>query len=169
MNEAATGATELEGGAGGDVPLRTVRIRPLLRIAVAVGDIVEISAGRRLVPLTGGTFVGRDDLRGVVLPGGSDWQYVRPDGSVDIEAHYALRTHDGRGIEVHSSGVRHVSPDIVERMAAGEQVDPDDYYFRTHIRLETTEPSLAHLNHRIGLATGQRDLDLVHIHIHEVL
>lgn len=148
---------------------RSLHLRSLVHIVVSVADPVVIDEGRRYVPLTGGTFVGRDGLRGVVLPGGSDWQRARPDGSLDIEAHYALLTDGGSGIEVHSSGVRRANPQVLERIAQGEPVDPDEYYFRTHIRIETAAPGLAHLDNLLGIATGQRDRDRVHIHVHEVL
>jgi hypothetical protein len=120
--------------------------------------------------LVGGTFTGPDGLEGAVLPGGADWQRVHATaGVVELQAHYALRTADGRTIEVRSEGVRRASRDVLARIAAGEDVHPDDYYFRTHIRLETADESLAHLNHVLGLATGQRDRSQVHIHVHEVL
>ncbi len=152
-----------------DVALRPIRLRGLLRIEVTVSDVVEVTGSRRYVPLTGGTFVGRGGLRGVVLPGGSDWQRLRSDGSLEIEAHYALRTDAGSGIEVHSSGIRRCSPDVVERIATGEPVDPDDYYFRTHISLEAADAGVAHLDGLLGVATGQREQNHVHIHVHEVL
>ena len=146
-----------------------MRLRPLLEIKVTVAEPVDVDEGRRFVPLIGGTFVGRGGLRGVVVPGGMDWQRTRSDGSLEIEAHYALRTDDGAGIEVYSNGVRRVSPDVTARIAAGEPVDADDYYFRTHIRLGTAAAGLSHLDNLLGVATGQRDRDLVHIHVHEVL
>ena len=152
-----------------DDGIRPVDLRPLLRIALSVADPVEVTEGRRYVPLTGGTFVGRDGLRGTVLAGGSDWQRIRPDGSVEIEAHYALRTDDGSGLEVDSVGVRRVSPEVAARLAAGDAVDPDEYYFRTFIRLTTAAPSLGHFDNLLGIATGQRNRDVVHIHVHEVL
>lgn len=34
---------------------------------------------RRVIPITGGTF-SDPKIKGVVLPGGEDWQLVRPDG-----------------------------------------------------------------------------------------
>ena len=146
-----------------------MRLRPLLDIRVTVADPVEIDEGRRFVPLIGGTFVGRGGLRGVVVSGGMDWQRARPDGSLEIEAHYALRADDGGGIEVYSNGVRRVGPDVAARIASGEPVDADEYYFRTHIRLGTAAAGLSHLDNLLGIATGQRDRDLVHIHVHEVL
>jgi hypothetical protein len=149
--------------------MRSVHLRPLLAIALTVEAPVVVDPQRRYVPLTGGTFEGRDGLRGVVLPGGADWQRVRPDGSLELDARYALRTDEGHGIEVRSTGVRSASADVLRRLNDGDQVDPDDYYFRTHIRLRTSAPVLAHLDGLVGISTGQRDAGLVRIHVHEVL
>ncbi len=159
--------TELPPGNGPH--LRPLSTRPMLRIELDAADPVVLSERRRYVPLTGGSFQGLGGLEGVVLPGGADWQRVDPTGAVELEAHYALRTADDRTIEVRSTGVRHASGDVLARIAAGEPVDPDEYYFRTHIRLESADESLAHLNHVLGIATGQRDRTRVHIHVHEVL
>lgn len=149
--------------------IRDVHLRPLLAIAVTVEEPVAVDPQRRYVPLTGGTFVGRDGLTGIVLPGGADWQRVRPDGTLDLDAHYALRTDDGSGIEVHSTGVRRAAAEVLRRLGNGDRVDPAEYYFRTHIRLRTSAPALAHLDGLIGISTGQRDATHVHIHVHEVL
>ena len=149
--------------------VRPVATRPMLRIELEVADPVVVSEARRYVPLTGGTFHGRAGLEGVVLPGGADWQRVHPTGAIELDAHYVLRTVDGRTVEVRSKGVRRADSDVLVRLAAGEQVHPDEYYFRTHIGLKTADESLAHLNHVLGLATGQRDRSRVHIHVHEVL
>jgi Protein of unknown function (DUF3237) len=163
------GSRQWPDGPTSEWQLRSLQLRPLLHIEVTVADPTEVFEGRRYVALTGGTFVGRGGLRGVVLPGGSDWQRSRPDGSLEIEAHYALRTDEGTGVEVHSTGVRRVSPHVQRRIASGEPVDPDEYYFRTHIRLETAAADLAHLDNLLGIATGRRDREVVHIDVHEVL
>src|SRR3954462_12504061 len=89
----------------GEPQLRPLATRPMLRIELDAADPVTVSEGRRYVPLTGGWFQGRGGLEGVVLPGGADWQRVHPTGVVEVEAHYALRTSDGRTVEVRSSGV----------------------------------------------------------------
>lgn len=62
-----------------------------------IGDRVRI-------PITGGTFSG-PQISGVVLPSGEDWQLIRPDGFVQIEANYWMRTDDGTLIHVVNKGV----------------------------------------------------------------
>ena len=115
-----------------------------MTIEVAVQPIVDLggfpTGGRRVVAFDGGTFEGRDGLRGTIAPGGVDWQLARSDGVLDIDAHYLLLTDDGEPIEVRSTGLRKASPAVAERIARGEPVDPSEYYFRTHIRLSTSSP-----------------------------
>jgi hypothetical protein len=149
--------------------MRPIALRELLAIEVAVLPVVELGGGRRYVPFDGGTFAGRDGLAGIVLAGGIDWQRARSDGVLEIDAHYALCTDRDEAIEVRSTGVRKMTEAVAERVARDEPVAPDEYYFRTHIRLTTSASRLAHLNDVLAISTGQRERDVVHIHVHEVL
>jgi hypothetical protein len=150
-----------------------VELRPLLVIDVDVEPIVELGSlplgVRRFVPFRGGTFEGRDGLRGTLGPGGVDWQVARPDGVLEIDAHYVLVTDTDESIEVQSRGLRSASPDVAARIASGEIVDATEYYFRTHIRLATASPRLAWMNDLLAVSTGQRRRDTVRIDVHEVL
>jgi hypothetical protein len=150
--------------------VRPVTVRELLSIRVRVRPVVDLGGGRRYVPFDGGTFEGRQGLglSGIILEGGVDWQTVRPDGTLEIDAHYTLSTDAGELIEVRSTGLRKASPVVSERLARGEDVDPDEYYFRTHVRFTTASPRLAWLNDRLGISTGRRDRSLVTIDVHEV-
>ena len=56
------------------------------------------------VPITGGVFAG-ERLRGTVVPGGADWQLVRADGWMIIEADYFMRTDDGIDVHVRNVGL----------------------------------------------------------------
>lgn len=61
---------------------------------------------RRIIPITGGTFEG-PKIRGEVLPGGEDWQLVRPDGDTELNARYLLKTDDGHIIQVINQALIH--------------------------------------------------------------
>ena len=83
-----------------------------------VGDT---PAGRRQnVTITGGRFSG-PGFSGRVLPGGGDYQLIRPDGAVEIDAEYLLETDDH--IVVHA---RHLGT-ITPPKAGGE-----GYFWSTH-------------------------------------
>lgn len=68
--------------------MRPVALREFLSIRVLVRPVVDLGGGRRYVPFDGGSFEGRDGLRGTSREGGVDWQTVRSDGVLEIDAHY---------------------------------------------------------------------------------
>jgi hypothetical protein len=136
------------------------RLTLVYRLEASVGeplDVGEVDGGRRrIVPLTGGTFSG-PELRGTLLPGASaDWQLVLPDGSALGDIRYTLQTEPGDLLAVRSQSVRHGSPDVLARLARGEDVDASEYTFRTATRIETAAPALAWLNRGIFISVGGR-------------
>lgn len=149
-----------------------MNLEELMTIDVQVDPILDLgdpgTGTRRIVPFTGGTFSGRDGLTGTIAPGGSDWQLVRPDGVIDIDAHYVLQTDAGAFIEVQSTGIRRAAPAVLDRIATGEIVDPSEYYFRTHIRLSTADTALAWMNDVLAVATGERRSSSVRIAVFEL-
>jgi hypothetical protein len=57
---------------------------------------------------------------------------------------------------VQARGVRHGPPEVLARLAAGEDVDPAEYTFRTTVAIETADPELAWLNDGVFVAVGAR-------------
>jgi len=139
-------------------------LEPLARFHVALDPILHLGdtprGNRRIIPITGGSFTG-PRLTGDILPGGGDWQIVRPDGTADIDTRYTLRTHDAAHIMLTTTGLRHGPPDILARLARGDEVDPASYYFRLVLRFETSDERYAWLNRTIGIASGMRTADAV--------
>jgi len=133
---------------------------PMARVRCDVDALVSLGAGpygeRRYVPLGGGTVEG-PELEGTIVEGGVDWQVGRADGVLDIAAHYVIRTADGALVEVQSNGMRHGPPEVMARLAAGEPVPPEAYFFRTVMRFTTGHPVWQHLNKVIAIAVGQRE------------
>ncbi|WP_439533522.1 DUF3237 domain-containing protein [Polymorphobacter sp.] len=75
-------------------------------VEVCPPDALDADTGGplRLVRIAGGTVTG--SLEGEVLPGGTDWQTVSPDGAVAIDARYLLQLVDGTRVELQSRGLR---------------------------------------------------------------
>jgi len=95
---------------------------------------------RRIIPITGGTFSG-PKIKGVVLPGGEDWQLVRPDGDTELYARYLLKTDDGHTIQIINQALIHVG-------------DPGGFYCKSVLDLEAPKNSpYDYLNHAIFLGT----------------
>jgi hypothetical protein len=121
----------------------------------------EIEGGRRrFIAITGGRAYG-PKLSGTVLPGGGDWQTIMPGGLTRIEARYFIKASDGTVIEVTNPGVRVASPEVIERLARGENVDPSLYYFRTTPQFRATGTAHAWLQRAVFVARGVRRPDHV--------
>lgn len=111
---------------------------------------------RRIIPILEGTFEG-PHLRGSFVPqGAADWQFQRPDQVTQAEATYALRTDDDVLIQVCNFGLRHGPEAVMQRLAAGEEVDPSEYYFRTAMRLTAPRGKYDWLNRNIFVSSGAR-------------
>jgi hypothetical protein len=141
-------------------------VRATLEAPILVGEVPE--GARRVVPIRGGTFEGMR-LRGTVLPGGADWQSLRADGVMMVEAQYLLRTDDGVILQVNNRGMRHGPEAVMRRLGAGETVDPAEYYFRATPRLSAPAGRYEWLNRRIFLCSGARLADAVVLWFYEVL
>ena len=133
---------------------RVFRLEATLGEPLDLGDLAQ--GRRRIVPLTGGTFAG-PELNGKLLPGSSaDWQTVLPDGTALGDIRYTLQTDNADLLYVQARGVRHGSPDVLERLARGEDVDAREYTFRTSTQIETAAPALDWLNKGVFICVGGR-------------
>jgi hypothetical protein len=87
------------------IPVRTPSLEFIYEAVVDVGEVEDLGpgplGGRRMVPITGGSFEG-PRLRGTVVPGGLDRQLVRADGVRLLDAFYEMRTDDGAVITVRN-------------------------------------------------------------------
>jgi hypothetical protein len=149
-----------------------VAVDPFATVTADLGDIIDLGhspyGGRRVVPILGGTVSG-PRLSGRILPGGADWQIVRPDGVTDIHASYAFETDEGARVTVDSRGLRHGPPEVINRLYRGETVDPSEYFFRTLIRFEAGNEETAWLNKVMALGNGRRAKNAVILDLFEIL
>jgi hypothetical protein len=130
----------------------------LFTLSADVGELVSLGpcplGERRVVYITSGTFEG-PAMRGELL-GGADWQILRSDGALELDARYAIREERCGVVQVLSQGYRHGPTEVMARLARGEEVDPASYFFRTTMRFETGASELAWLNRTIAVATAER-------------
>jgi hypothetical protein len=139
--------------------LLEARTQPLFAMRLDVRKILVIGETpttlRRIGVVFGGRFEGAR-LSGEVLDGGSDWQSVRPDGSILLDVRLTLRTDDGALIAMTYKGVRTGPRDVIERLERGEVVDPDSYYFRINPMFETASETYGWLNGILAVGVGHR-------------
>jgi len=130
-------------------------------VQVQVADpvvVADLPSGqtRRIIDILGGTVDG-PEIQGEVVPGGADWQLIRQsDGFTDIDARYTIRTDDGHLIYVSNIGIRHASPEVMQRLNAGEEVDQSLIYFRAIPKFETEAPGLDWLMKHVFVSAGER-------------
>ena len=141
------------------------------RVRADVGQPQELGTTlvgeRRIVPIAGGEIEG-PQIRGRILPGGADWQVVRPDGAAWLEARYTVETDDGALVYVRNLGVRHGPPEVLDRVRKGEPVDPSEYYFRSTPRFESSHPRYEWLNLVVAVGSGARLADEVLLDVYAV-
>lgn len=138
-------------------------LEPAFTVDARLGPLedhgVTRAGHRRVVPIAGGRVVGLFDAE--ILPGGADWQVVRPDGTVEIDTRYSARTPAGEYVHFRTSGMRSGPPPVLAALLRGEDVDPASYYFRVAVYLETSAPRLDFLERSIFVASAVRGADSV--------
>jgi hypothetical protein len=129
----------------------------------------EIGSGiRRIIPITGGEVKG-EGINGKVCPFGADFQIIRPNELIELEARYAFETHDGAVVYVENKGLRFGPIDLLQKLKRGEPVDPRLIYFRTVPRFETGAAKYRWLMENLFIGSATRHADRVVIDVHQVL
>lgn len=123
---------------------------------------------RRVIPIVGGTVEG-PQIKGEILNGGADWQIIRKDGVVELEAHYQFITDDGVTIYKKNTGFRVTPPEVAAKIERGESVAASEYYFRATPRFEAPQGKYEWMNNTIFVCTGAKDPAGVLIRIWKVL
>jgi len=141
-------------------------------ITAKIGDVT--SAGdtgtgvRRIIPIVGGEVKG-EKINGKVFPFGADFQVIRPNELIELEAKYAFETDDGAIVYVENKGLRFGPVDLLQKLKRGEPVDPKLIYFRTVPKFETGATQYQWLMEHLFIGSAARHADRVIIDVHQVL
>jgi hypothetical protein len=146
--------------------------RYVFTITALIGPVInagEIGHGvRRVIPVIGGDIRG-EGINGKILPSGADFQIIRANELIELEAKYALETDDGAFIYVANYGIRFGPPELMQQLKRGEPVDPKLIYFRTTPRFETGHPKYRWLMENLFVGSAARHAERVVIDVHQVL
>lgn len=149
------------------MPIAT-QLEHICDVAVKVAKPLEIgdvgTGERRIIDILGGTLSG-PKFNGEVLPGGADFQIIRPNGFTILEARYAIKSQDGALVYVENNGVRFGAPEVMAKIKRGEPVDPAQVYFKSVIRFETASEKYRWMMESIFVCSGQRRPDAVELSI----
>lgn len=125
--------------------------RHLTTLTVAVDWAAMVDTGRtehgrrRVAPVAGGQFQG-ERLSGIVLPGGADWVFNRPDGMMTVDVRLPLQTHDGAHLSLTYRGLMVADAEAMKRFGRGQSLDASEYRLRTVAAFETGDPRYVWLN-----------------------
>jgi hypothetical protein len=149
-----------------------IETRFVFTVTVRIAEVTsagDIGHGvRRIIPIIGGEVKG-EKVNGKVLPFGADFQIIRPNELIDLEAKYALETDDGAVIYVENRGIRFGPVELLQKLKRGEPVDPKLIYFRTVPKFETGAEKYRWLMEHIFVGSAARHADRVVIDVHQVL
>jgi hypothetical protein len=123
---------------------------------------------RRIIPITGGEVKGKD-INGKVCAFGADFQIIRPNELIELEAKYAFETDDGAVVYVENKGIRFGPVELMQRLKRGEPVDPKLIYFRTVPKFETGSQKYRWLMENLFIGSAARHADRVVLDVHQVL
>jgi hypothetical protein len=149
-----------------------LQTRYVFTITAHIGSVTsagDIGTGvRRIIPITGGEVKGKD-VNGKVCAFGADFQIIRPNELIELEAKYAFQTDDGAVIYVENRGIRFGPVELLQQLKRGEPVDPKLIYFRTVPRFETGSEKYRWLMESLFVGSAARHADRVVIDVHQVL
>src|SRR5262245_61613979 len=149
-----------------------IQTRYAFTITALIGPVTsagETGTGvRRIIPIIGGEVKG-ERINGKVLSFGADFQIIRPNELIDLEAKYAFETDDGAVVYVENRGIRFGPVELLQKLKRGEPVDPKLIYFRTVPRFETGTEKYRWLMEHIFVGSAARHADRVVIDVHQVL
>ena len=126
-----------------------MELKLFLEAEIVLGEVQDMGV-RRIVHVMGGRFWS-EELNGTILEGGGDWQQIRPDGVVEIDTRYTLKTDDGALIYLTNQGLR------------------DGGYMRTFSRFESNDERYAWLNKRLFVSDGAKMDGVVKHRFYEIL
>jgi hypothetical protein len=150
----------------------SLQTKYVFTVTALIGPVLtagETGSGvRRVIPVIGGDVRG-EGINGRVLPSGADFQIIRPNELIELEAKYAIELDDGAVIYVENRGIRFGPPDLMQQLKRGEAVDPKLIYFRTIPRFETGHPKYSWLMENLFVGSAARHAERVIIDVHQVL
>jgi hypothetical protein len=141
-------------------------------LTVRIGEVT--SAGetghgvRRIIPILGGEVRGAE-VNGKICAFGADFQIIRPNELIELEAKYAFETDDGAVVYVENKGLRFGPVELLQKLKRGEPVDPALIYFRTVPKFETGSDKYRWLMQNLFIGSAARHADRVVIDVHQVL
>ena len=142
-----------------------------LRIEVAGSHVfgeTPMGTMRRIDYFGSGHFKGpRIDAR--IVKGGADALLQRFDGVIQPDVRLVLDIAGGHHLLIQYKGYRHAAPEVMEQIACGEMVRPEEVYLRTALFFETDSKDHDWLNRMVAVGVGRREPKAAVYDVFEIL
>lgn len=122
---------------------------------------------RRLDRLDRGHFKGPRIQAEIVA--GMDLLLGGTDAAMRPDVRLVLKLDDGEILLIVYRGVRHGPPEVMQRIASGEQVPAHEYYLRTGLVFETASMRYDWMNRIVAVGVGRREPDAAVYDVFEIL
>jgi hypothetical protein len=108
--------------------------------------LATLPYGKRIIAnVDSGHFEG-PNIKETVQPPAGDCLLIRADNPVQLGVRVSLVTDDNTLIYTNYQGLRAGQQSVLDRLAAGEDVDSREYYMRTICKFETADGKYDWLN-----------------------
>ena len=131
--------------------------------------LATLPYGKRIIANVDGRHFEGTNIKGTVQPPACDWLLIRADNSVQLDVRVSLVTDDNTLIYMSYQGLRAGQQSVLDHLAAGEDVDPREYYMRTICKFETADGKYDWLNQLLAAETSQRFPDRVVYDNHQII
>jgi hypothetical protein len=138
-----------------------------MEIQTEPARVVAFAGGRKAVAMIGsGTVSGR--ITGRVLPGGADWFVIDPNGVGHVDVRLMIEVDGGEFIDVAYDGKLVMPRGGWRRLSSGEDLPPDEVYFRTALRFVAADGDYGWLNSILAVGVGAMGPGWVRYSVHEL-
>ncbi|KAJ5762578.1 uncharacterized protein N7511_005960 [Penicillium nucicola] len=136
------------------------KLTHLFTLRCAVDPPMEVGNGpygrRRCVPIKSGSVKGKY-INGEVVPtGGADFMLVEEDQTTHVNTNYMIKSDDGAYIYIRTEGTRAGPPEVLRALMEGGPVDPSQYWFHLHVKIETGHEKYKWMNNRVIVGRATR-------------
>ena len=116
--------------------------------------LATLPYGKRIIANVDGGYFEEPNIKGTFQPPAGNWLLIQTDNSVQLDVRVSLVTDDNTLIYMSYQGLRAGQQSVLDRLAAGEDVDPREYYMRTICKFETADGKYDWLNQLLAAGTG---------------
>ncbi|KAJ5159385.1 uncharacterized protein N7482_006389 [Penicillium canariense] len=147
------------------------KLAHLFTLRCAVDPPIEIGSGpygrRRCVPIKSGSVCG-PHFHGEVVPGGADFMLVEDNQTTHVNTNYVIKSDDGAFLYIRprvsgtdsmmlrTEGTRAGPPEVLKALMDGGPVDPSQYWFHLHVKIETGHEKYKWMNDRVIIGRAAR-------------